>query len=73
MHLLRKFSMLLLIVAVLGTLWLVAADRSEASRPLVLRPDGTIHRFDSVASNDSKPINLDPGSVVSVLKSLVTG
>jgi hypothetical protein len=73
MHLLRKSLMLLLLCAVLGTLWLAAADRSEASRSLVLTPDGTMHHLDSIASNDTKPIALQPGSVVSALKSLVTG
>ena len=51
----------------------VAADRSEASRPLVLTPDGTMHHLDSIASNDTKPVALQPGSVVSALKSLVSG
>jgi len=73
MHLLRKTLMLLLICTVLGVLWLAAADRAESSRPLVLTPDGTIHHMDSVASNDGKPLILQPGSVVSALKSLVTG
>jgi hypothetical protein len=74
MHLLRKTLMLLLICTVLGVLWLAAADRAESSRPLVLKPDGTVHRIDSVAStNDGKPLILQPGSVVSALKSLVAG
>jgi hypothetical protein len=73
MQLLRKIGMLLLVVAVLVTLWLLAADRAQSSSSLVLRPDGTVHRFESVASNDSKPLPIEPGSVVSILRSLVAG
>jgi hypothetical protein len=74
MHLLRKSLMLLLVVAVLGALWLVAADHAESSRPpLTLTSDGTLRHFDSVATNDSKPITYNSTTVVGVLKSLVTG
>ena len=72
MQYIRKMLMPLLFLAVVATLWLAAGDRFT-SRPLVLKPDGTLHYLDALAANDSRPVDLQPGSVVSALRLMVVG
>jgi hypothetical protein len=71
MQFIRKTFMFVLLCAVMGVLWLAAADKASPGAPVVLRPDGSATYETAIARNTSRPpVLADPNSLVSVLRSL---